>query len=63
MLARAGLGIAFNGKPIVERHANAGISQHNLELILYFLGINGSELNELHEISKTVPGPQWKASS
>jgi hypothetical protein len=47
----------------VERHANAGISQHNLELILYFLGINGSELNELHEISKTVPGPHWKASS
>ena len=63
MLARAGLGIAFNGKPIVERHANAGISQHNLKLILYFLGINGVELKELHEISKTVPGPQWKTSS
>ena len=63
MLARAGLGIAFNGKPIVERHANAGISQHNLGLILYFLGINGVELKELHEISKTISGPQWKTSS
>ena len=60
MLARAGLGIAFNAKPIVERHANAGISQPNLKLILYFLGISGKELQELHEVSKNAPGPEWK---
>ena len=41
MLARAGLGIAFNAKPIVQRQARASINQSNLKLIFYFLGING----------------------
>lgn len=50
MLARAGLGIAFNAKPIVQKHAQAIISTSNLELILYFLGISGRELQELREI-------------
>jgi len=36
MLARAGLGIAFNAKPLVQRHARASINQSNLKLILYF---------------------------
>ena len=35
MLARAGLGIAFNAKPMVQRHARASINQSNLKLILY----------------------------
>ena len=59
MLARAGLGIAFNGKPIVQKHANAGINQSNLELILYFLGISGKELQELREVSKSNPKTDW----
>ncbi|NIQ03484.1 MAG: phosphoserine phosphatase SerB [Nitrospinaceae bacterium] len=50
MLARAGLGIAFNAKPIVQQHAQASISIYNLELILYFLGISGGELKELREV-------------
>ncbi|UCD12851.1 MAG: phosphoserine phosphatase SerB [Nitrospinaceae bacterium] len=50
MLAMAGLGIAFNAKPIVQRHARASINQTSLELILYFLGINGKDLQELREI-------------
>ena len=49
MLAKAGLGIAFNAKPIVQQHAQASISVYNLELILYFLGISGKELNELRK--------------
>lgn len=49
MLAKAGLGIAFNAKPIVQQHAQASISIHNLELILYFLGISGNELKELRK--------------
>ena len=49
MLARAGLGIAFNAKPIVQQHAQASISIYNLELILYFLGISGNELKELRK--------------
>lgn len=49
MLAKAGLGIAFNAKPIVQQHAQASISVYNLELILYFLGISGKELKELRK--------------
>ena len=59
MLARAGLGIAFNAKSIVQKHANAGINQSNLELILYFLGISGKELQELREVSKSSPKSDW----
>lgn len=50
MLARAGLGIAFNAKPIVQQHARASINISNLELILYFLGIDGKDLKELRGI-------------
>jgi len=53
MLARAGLGIAFNAKPIVQKAAQASINVPNLELILYFLGISGKELNELDALSKS----------
>ena len=52
MLARAGLGIAFNAKPIVQQYAQASINISNLELILYFLGINGKDLHELRELVK-----------
>ena len=52
MLAEAGLGIAFNAKPIVQQHAQASISIYNLELILYFLGISGNELKELRKVMK-----------
>jgi phosphoserine phosphatase len=50
MLAKAGLGIAFNAKPIVQQHVSASINISNLELILYFLGISGKELQELRGI-------------
>jgi len=53
MLARAGLGIAFNAKPIVQQAAQASINVPNLELILYFLGISGKELSELNELAKS----------
>jgi phosphoserine phosphatase len=53
MLARAGLGIAFNAKTIVQQHAQASISVYNLELILYFLGISGNELKELRKAMQT----------
>ena len=50
MLARAGLGIAFNAKPIVQRQAQASINLNDLKLILYFLGINGVDLQELNNL-------------
>ena len=64
MLAKAGLGIAFNAKPIVQRQAQASINLHDLKLILYFLGINGVDLQELNEAVKKgimQPWPKNKA--
>ena len=58
MLAKAGLGIAFNAKPIVQRQAQASINLHDLKLILYFLGINGNDLQELNEsVEKGITQP------
>jgi phosphoserine phosphatase len=59
MLARAGLGIAFNAKPMVQRHARASINQSNLKLILYFLGINGKDLKELDEAVRSGKTQSW----
>ncbi len=59
MLARAGLGIAFNAKPIVQRQAQASINQSDLRLILYFLGINGKDLQELDELSGGGQVQSW----
>jgi len=61
MLARAGLGIAFNAKPIVQKHAQASINISNLELILYFLGIDGKDLHELRELNKQENFPSIRA--
>lgn len=47
MLARAGLGIAFNAKKSVREAASYSISQKSLDSILYLLGINENELKEL----------------
>jgi phosphoserine phosphatase len=55
MLAEAGLGIAFNAKPIVQKHARAHINVTNLELILYFLGIDGKDLSELRQMIQEKP--------
>ena len=58
MLAKDGLGIAFNAKPIVQRQAQASINLHDLKLILYFLGINGIDLQELNEsVEKGITQP------
>ena len=59
MLARAGLGIAFNAKPIVQRQAQASINQSDLRLILYFIGINGKDLNELNKLVGADDVQSW----
>ncbi|MGZ3687868.1 MAG: phosphoserine phosphatase SerB [Bdellovibrionota bacterium] len=46
MLERAGLGIAFNAKPLVREQADLALSQKNLRSILYLLGLNGREVAE-----------------
>lgn len=47
MLEKAGLGIAFNAKPVVREKAHFAINQKNLRTILYLLGISGRDLAEV----------------
>lgn len=44
MLAVAGLGIAFNAKPVVRDAADAALSVPYLDAVLYFLGISREEI-------------------
>src|SRR6202167_1733008 len=44
MLSIAGLGIAFNAKPVVQEHADAALSVPYLDAVLYFLGISREEI-------------------
>ena len=44
MLARAGLGIAFNAKPVVRQAADAALSVPYLDAILFLLGISREEI-------------------
>ena len=45
MLSLAGLGVAFNAKPIVKQSARQSISSIGLDGILYLLGISDRELS------------------
>jgi phosphoserine phosphatase len=45
MLSIAGLGIAFNAKPVVREHADAALSVPYLDAVLYFLGISREEID------------------
>ncbi|MGK0291100.1 MAG: phosphoserine phosphatase [bacterium] len=47
MLGKAGLGISFNAKKIVQEQTKATLNRPNLDAILYFLGISGQEIEEL----------------
>jgi phosphoserine phosphatase len=44
MLAKAGLGIAFNAKPVVARAADATVNVPYLDVILFLLGITREEV-------------------
>jgi len=44
MLSVAGLGIAFNAKPVVQEYADAALSVPYLDAVLYFLGISREEI-------------------
>lgn len=47
MLAKAGLGIAFNAKPAVREKADLALSQKNLRSILYLLGLSARDVAEI----------------
>ena len=44
MLAAAGLGIAFNAKPVVQRAADTSVNVPYLDAIIYLLGISREEV-------------------
>ena len=44
MLDRAGLGIAFNAKQIVQEKADYAINQRSLDTVLYLLGIRQEDV-------------------
>jgi phosphoserine phosphatase len=46
MLARAGLGIAYNAKPVVRVAADAALNVPYLDAILFLLGISRDEIEE-----------------
>jgi phosphoserine phosphatase len=53
MLAAAGLGIAFNSKPIVEEKADTAISVPFLDAILFLMGIRREHVDAADEADPT----------
>lgn len=47
MLALAGLGVAFNAKPIVRQQADTALNTDRLDPVLYYLGLTDTEIAEL----------------
>jgi phosphoserine phosphatase len=52
MLAAAGLGIAFNAKPVVRRAADAAVSVPYLDAILFLLGISRREVESADRLER-----------
>lgn len=60
MLSAAGLGIAFNAKPIVQQQADATVNVPYLDSVLFMLGLSRDDIEEadrLGEVGGTTPGP------
>jgi phosphoserine phosphatase len=65
MLARAGLGIAFNAKPVVCRAADTALSVPYLDAILFLLGITREEIEAADAEDLSVRGDRlrWRDQS
>jgi phosphoserine phosphatase len=58
MLTHAGLGIAFNAKPIVQQQAHHAVNAARLDTVLYMMGISDSDVEALEtETSNTLALP------
>jgi phosphoserine phosphatase len=55
MLAVAGLGIAFNAKPLVRQAADTALTVPYLDAILFLLGISRSEVEMADQLEETGP--------
>jgi phosphoserine phosphatase len=56
MIATAGLGIAFNAKPVVRAQADAALTVPYLDAVLYLLGIPRAEVEEADALDVTPAG-------
>jgi phosphoserine phosphatase len=62
MLAAAGLGIAFNAKPIVREQADTAVNVPYLDAVLYLLGISREEIEDADEADDiSTPDPHMPA--
>jgi phosphoserine phosphatase len=62
MLDAAGLGIAFNAKPIVREQADTSVTVPYLDAVLYLLGITREEIEEADaEDGVSTPAPDLPA--
>jgi len=62
MLAAAGLGVAFNAKPIVREQAHTAVNVPYLDAVLYLLGITREEIEEADAADGTpTPAPELPA--
>ncbi|WP_285624664.1 phosphoserine phosphatase SerB [Kineosporia sp. NBRC 101677] len=55
MLATAGLGVAFNAKPVVREQADTAVTVPYLDAVLYLLGIPRAEIEDADEEPDTIP--------
>ncbi|MCY7290494.1 MAG: phosphoserine phosphatase SerB [Cryobacterium sp.] len=59
MLAVAGLGVAFNAKPVVREQAHTAVNVPYLDAVLYLLGISREEVEDADKADGTpTPAPQ-----
>lgn len=61
MLAIAGLGIAFNAKPVVRAEAHASVSVPHLDAVLYLLGISQDEIEDAERGDTGMQDPSDRA--
>jgi phosphoserine phosphatase len=58
MIAAAGLGIAFNAKPVVQAAADTAVTVPYLDSVLYLLGISRHDVEEADRADGTpTPAP------
>ena len=57
MLAAAGLGIAFNAKPVVREQADASVNVPYLDTVLFMLGISRDDVEEADQLTTMYDGP------
>lgn len=58
MLSTAGLGIAFNAKPVVAQHADTTLNQPFLDPVLFILGISRSDVEAADAADGVVTAPR-----